>query len=61
MQTPTAHQPESVLSSSQESGIEVTEDSLGLDEGQALDSTLKTFILLLDLQLVIFVLPWLDF
>ena len=34
MQTPTAQQPESVLLSSQESGIEVTEDSLGLDEGE---------------------------
>jgi hypothetical protein len=42
MPTPTAQQPESVLSSAPESGMEVTEDSLGLDEGQTLDSTLKT-------------------
>ncbi|KAL9384354.1 hypothetical protein Peur_021364 [Populus x canadensis] len=34
MPTPTAQQPESVLSSAPESGIEVTEDCLGLDEGE---------------------------
>ncbi|KAG6748929.1 hypothetical protein POTOM_048867 [Populus tomentosa] len=34
MPTPTAQQLESVLSSAPESGIEVTEDSLGLDEGE---------------------------